>query len=329
VRSRSRQFGSRVAAAVATLALATGLTACGGNSETKPEDKPKTSADSAFPRTVEHAKDKTKLEARPERVVALDPSLVEATLALDGKLVGGVGSYGKKLDFPPYLGDSVKGVKKVGPLESPDLEGIAALKPDLIVSASIRHEANYDELSKIAPTVFVETTGPTWKENIKKLGEALGAEKKADTKIAAYEKRAAAIGKAINKKADNPEISVIRFMDGPTRLTGNESFTGHILSDMGMARPKAQDVDEFAVEVGEEQIRKADGDHVFVSTYEGGDKSKERFQRNPLWRQLDAVKKKQVDDVNDATWMLSVSLQGAELVLDDMAKTFGVDPQRG
>ncbi|TJZ54184.1 iron-siderophore ABC transporter substrate-binding protein [Streptomyces piniterrae] len=331
MRSPSRRPGVRVAAAVAALALATGLAACGNDSATKKDSgsKPAAEADSGFPRSVKHHKGTTKLEARPERIVALDPSLVEAALALDGKLVGGVGSYGDKKTFPPYLGDSVKNVKQVGPLESPDLESIAALEPDLIVSASVRHDALYDELSEIAPTVFVETTGPTWKDNITKLGEALGAEQKAKDALAAYEKRAAAIGKAINKKADNPEISVVRFMDGPTRLTGNASFTGIVLSDMGLARPKAQDVDEFAVEVGEEQIRKADGDHIFVSTYEGGDESKERFLRNPLWRQLDAVKNKQVHQVNDATWMLSVSLQGANLVLDDMAKTFGVDPQRG
>ncbi len=34
-------------------------------------------------------------------------------------------------------------------------------------------------------------------------------------------------------------------------------------------------------------------------------------------------------EVNDATWMLSVSLQGADIVMDDLAKIFGVDPMRG
>jgi iron complex transport system substrate-binding protein len=328
VRSPSRRLGARMAAAMAALALATGLAACGNGAETKENPGSKAAAGSGFPRTVTHHKGTATLQARPERIVALDPSLVEATLAIGGTLVGGVGSYGDAQTFPPYLGDSVKGVEKIGPLESPNLEGIAALEPDLIVSASIRHDALYDELSKIAPTVFVQTTGPTWKANITKLGEAIGAEKQAADALAAYEKRAAAVGKAINEKAGNPEISVVRFLDGPTRLMGNASFTGIILSDMGLARPKAQDIDEFTVEVGEEQIRLADGDYIFVSTFEGGDESRERFRRNPLWRQLGGVRQNKVHDVNDATWMLSVSLQGATIVLDDMAKIFGVDPQR-
>lgn len=319
---RSGRFGARLVAVLAAVTLGASLSACAGP-ETQPSEGGG-AAEAGFPRTVEHHKGKTTLDGKPKRVVALDPSLVEAVLAVDGKLAGGIGSYGDERKFPSYLGDAVAGVEEVGPQESPNLEKIAALEPDLIISASVRHDAIYDELSKIAPTVFVETTGPTWKENITKVAEAVGEEKLAETELAAYTERAAKLGKAINEKAGNPTVSMVRFLDGPTRLMGNTSFSGFIFSDMGLKRPKAQDVDDFAVEIGEEQIRKADGDQIFVSVYEGGEGSKEIFQRNPLWRQLDGVKAGNVHDVNDATWMLSVSLQGAELVMDDLAKIFGV-----
>lgn len=327
MRVRKRRVGARVTAALAGLALLVGLAACGGGEAQQSANQGGT-AQAGFPRTVQHDKGSTTIETKPERIVALDPSLVEAVLALDRPLLGGIGSYGDDREFPSYLGDVVSGTEEVGPLESPNLEAIAALEPDLIVSATVRHDALYDELSAIAPTVFVETTGPMWKENITMLGKALGAEAKAAQSLSAYEQRAAALGKAINEKANNPTISAIRFMGGPTRLLGKESFTGIVLDDMGLARPKAQDVDEFAVEIGEEQIRKADGDHIFVSTYEGGDQSRERFLRNPLWRKLTAVREGNVHEVNDATWMLSVSLQGANYMMDDMAKIFGVDPMR-
>ncbi|MQA59949.1 MAG: ABC transporter substrate-binding protein [Actinophytocola sp.] len=327
--SRSRRLGTRVVTALMAAALATGLAACGdSNADDEANSAGGTDSAEGFPRTVKHHKGEAKLESKPQKIVALDPSLVEAVVALDGELAGGVGSYGDKREFPPYLGDSVSKTEEVGPLESPDLEAILALEPDLIVSASIRHEDLYDELSEIAPTVFVETTGPTWKDNITALGEAMGAEQQAETVLGSYEKRAETIGKAINDKAKDPEVSVIRFMDGPTRLMGKASFTGIILDDMGLARPKPQDVDEFAVEIGEEQIRQADGDHIFVSAYEGGEQAQERFLRNPLWRKLDAVKAGDVHEVNDATWMTSVSVQGADIMLDDMAKIFDVDPAR-
>lgn len=324
---RTRRNGSRLAATIAAFTLITGLAGCASEDPAERADTGP-AADGTFPRTVQHHKGKTTLQRRPERIVALDNSLVEAVIALDRPLAGGIGSYRDLKGFPPYLGDAVKDTKDVGPLDSPDLEAIAALEPDLIVSASVRHEALYDELSAIAPTVFVETTGPTWKDNITKLGETLGAEDKAKQELAAYEARAKQIGAAVNEKLGNPSMSMVRFLDGPTRLMANTSFTGIIFADLGFARPKAQDVDEFAVEIGEEQIRKADGDHIFVSVFSGGEQANERFLRNPLWRNLNGVKAGNVHEVDDATWMTSVSLQGAEIVMDDLAKMFDVDPMK-
>lgn len=319
----------------ASLALATAtavgvLAACGGTSTdgaASPQEQ-NLAGNAAFPRTVTHDKGETEIPAQPQRIVALDNSLVEAVVLLERPLVGGISSYRDLKGFPPYLGDAVAETEEVGPLETPDLEAIAALEPDVIVSATVRHDALYDELSKIAPTVFVKTTGPQWRENVTFLGEVLGAEDKAADELTEYKERAAAVGDAINAKAGDPTISIVRFLDGPTRLMQKSSFIGHILEDAGLARPVSQDVDEFAAEVGEEGIRQADGDYIFVTSYSGGDPSKERFQRNPLWKELEGVKAGHVYDVADEIWMTSVSVQGAHLVLDDLAKTFGVDAAR-
>ncbi len=159
------------------------------------------------------------------------------------------------------------------------------------------------------------------------MGEALGAEQE-QRALEDYEQLPKAVGDAVNAKAGNPTISIVRFLDGPTRLMQRGSFIGTILSDAGLARPASQDVDDFALEIGEEQIRQADADHVFVTTSSRGEAAQERFLRNPLWKQLGAVRAGRVHDVRDETWMTSVSLQGAHLVLDDLAEVFGVDPAR-
>ena len=312
---------------VATGALVAG---CGSGSTTVTSSPTAatTTADSSFPRTVTHDKGTTEIPAQPQRIVALDNSLVEAVVLLKRPLMGGISSYRDLKGFPPYLGAAVKDTKEVGPMESPDLEAIAALKPDLIVSATVRHDALYDELSKIAPTVFVKTTGPQWQQNVTFLGEVLGAEDEAAATLAAYKQRAKKIGDAINAKAGSPTISIVRFLDGPTRLMQKATFIGSILSDARLSRPKSQDVDDFALEVGEEEIRQADGDYIFVTSFSGGKAAKERFERNPLWKQLQGVKAGNVHDVRDEIWMTSVSVQGADLVLDDLAKTFSVDPAR-
>jgi iron complex transport system substrate-binding protein len=332
-----RRRPGRIAAAVLTAAMALSLAACGGGSDNKSaaESSKPAAADAAFPRTITHDKGKTELKAKPKRVVALDNSLVEAVIALDTPLVGGIGSYRDQKGFPPYLGDAVKGTKDVGPIDSPNLEAIAALKPDVIVSATVRHEDLYDQLSKIAPTVFVETTGPIWKENVTLLGQVFGEEEKAKAKLAAYETRAKKIGDAINAKVKGKDgkspatFSLVRFLDGPTRIYLPKTFSGIILTDMGLARPaNQQDQKEFNIEISEEQIAQADADHIFMTTFSGGAERKEKFLANPLWKRLNAVQAGNVHEVADETWMTSVSLQGADLVLDDMAKIFKVDPAK-
>ncbi|NML51073.1 iron-siderophore ABC transporter substrate-binding protein [Streptomyces sp. R302] len=320
----------RIGALLLTAALAAGLSACGGSgTEPKSSDGTAATAEKAagFPRTVRHDKGSTEIKAKPQRVVALDNSLVEAVVALDGKLVGGIGSYRDQTGFPPYLGDAVKDTKDVGPLDSPNLEAIAALKPDLIVSATVRHEDLYEQLEQIAPTVFVKTTGPLWKDNVTLLGTALGEEEKAKAKLTAYETRAKKVGAAINAKKKNPTVSIVRFVDGPTRIYLPKSFSGIILQDMGLARPENQrDTEKFNLEISEEQIAQADADVVFYSSFSGGEERKAKFLANPLWSRLAAVKNGDVHEVKDEIWMTSVSLQGADVVLDDMAKIFQVDP---
>lgn len=326
--TRGRFRPALTAVAVVLLAAVTGCGSTGGasTSEGSSPSRDAAASESAFPRTIAHDQGETEIESQPQRVVALDNSLVEAVVALEVPLVGGIGSYRDQTGFPPYLGDAVADTEDVGPLETPNLEAIAALEPDLIVSASVRHEALYDELSAIAPTVFVETTGPIWKDNIRLMAEATGTEDQAEEVVGEYEDRAAALGKAINEKEGDPTVSMVRFLDGPTRLYANASFSGIVFQDMGLARPADQDVDEFAVEIGEEEIRKADANHIFVTVFSGGEEAADRFRRNPLWGELEGVKAGNVHEVEDAIWMTSVSLQGAHLMMDDMAEIFGVDP---
>jgi len=299
------------------------LSACGSDVSEE------ASAQEGFKVTVEHAMGTTTIEGKPERIVALDSSYADTTLLLEKELVGITTYRSYSTDLPDYLGDArdeyADEVVSVGELEAPSLEKIAALKPDLIVSAKVRHEALYDQLSKIAPTIMSETTGATFKENVELLAKAVCEEDLAAQKIAEYEEAAAGVGAAINEKAGNPTISVTRFLDGPTRLYLKDTYSGIVLDDAGLARPKPQDTTGFALEISEENIKQADADKIFVATYEDEEglaaKTKAAFERNPLWKPL-APK---VTEVNDGTWMTAVSLQGAWHILADLAQAFGVE----
>lgn len=336
----SRRVVPLLIATVTTTLIAGGLVGCGNSpsAESASTDVDSGGGDSAgdgdaeFPRKVKAANGTATIESKPKRVVALDPSFIDNSLLLGTDVVGYASYRSVQTDLPDYLGGArqrhASEAKSVGTIEEPKLEQIAALKPDLILTAKVRHEAIADKLAAIAPTVMAETTGPTWKANLELAAEALGEEDKAEQAIAAYEKRAKAIGDEINAKEKDPTVSIVRFVDGPTRLYANASYPGIVLQDAGLARPSVQDVDEFSVDISEERILDADADHIFVTTYTAGGpsatKTKEKFQRNPLWGQL----KGELHDAEDAIWMTPCSMQGAHAILDNLASTFDVAPHR-
>jgi iron complex transport system substrate-binding protein len=308
------------------------LTACGQATTTGPSAP---AGQDWTPVTIEHAMGRTEVRDQPKKVAALDTSYVDAALALETEVV----AYTRyRTDtLPDYLAQDTakyaKNAKAVGDLANPNLEELATIGPDLIVSAKVRHEQIYDKLTRIAPTVFSVTTGPTWKDNIRLLGKALGKEELANKKIAAYEARAKKVGDAIRAKVGhNPSISLARFVAGEqtVRLYTEKSFPGGVLfADTGLARPEGQPTsDKISVDLSQEQISSLDAERIFVSAWADpkGDtqKIKEKYSANPLWGQL----KGRQQDVQDLVWVSSVSLQGAHAMLDDLAKGFGVDPAR-
>ncbi|NUS03993.1 MAG: iron-siderophore ABC transporter substrate-binding protein [Nonomuraea sp.] len=312
---------------LAGVLLVAGVAACGS---TEPEPSAAPAA-----RTVQHAMGSAVISGQPKRVVALDQSFVDAVLTLETPVVGYTTYRSIDTSLPDYLGPVAaqygKEATPVGTLEQPSLEKIAALKPDLIVSAKVRHEALYDKLSKIAPTVFSETTGAIWKDNLRLMGRALGKEQLAETKIKSYEERAGKIGAAIKAKEGGtlPTISIVRFAGEPTvRLYVEKSYSGVVLKDVGFPRPEGQPTedDAIAVNVSQERIADLDADHLFVATYPdpASDGPKEKFVGNPLWGRLKGEK----HEVSDLTWMSAVGLQGAHAMLDDLARLFDVDPAK-
>ncbi|MFD0885859.1 ABC transporter substrate-binding protein [Streptosporangium algeriense] len=331
-----------VALGMAATVLSAGLAACGTSTTTTGATTgatagtdPSAGAVSAegFPRTVKHAMGETTIPAKPLRVVALDQSFVDAVLTLDTDVVGFTTYRAIDDKLPDYLTPVLghaKDAVSVGTLEQPSLERIIALKPDLIVSAKVRHEALYDKLSKIAPTVFSETTGSIWKENLRLMGQSLGKEDLAESRLKAYQDRAAALGASIDKKEGGmPTISVVRFAGEPTvRLYVENSYSGLVLKDVGFVRPKDQPTttETIAVNISQENISQLDAEHIFVASYpdEGVEPIKKKFEANPLWGRLKGAK----HDVADVIWMSAVGIQGAHTILDDVAKVFGVDPAR-
>lgn len=334
IQTLSRRTRRPVGALVAIL-LAAVAAGCGADGSSNTSGDGPTAA-GKFPRTIQHAMGQTTIKQRPTRIVALDRTFTDAALALNANVVGHTTFTPDDSTLPRYLrragGKNAEGAKVVGLLTEPDLEKIVKLHPDVILSAKVRHEAIYDKLSKIAPTVFSQTT-PTWKQNLELVGRVLGKQRQAKAEIEDFEQRAREVGDNIRAKlGHNPTVTLVRFAGEPTvRLYTRDSFPGGIVyDDVGLARPKsAPSSKDIAVNLSEERIADLDAQHIFVATYQGGQTDKPanvrtQFQRNPLWKRLSG----QTHSIDDTIWFSSVGLLGATKMLNELAHTFGVDPAK-
>ncbi|MGY1725414.1 ABC transporter substrate-binding protein [Geodermatophilus sp. SYSU D01062] len=308
--------GRRVAGTTAGGLLAAALlTGCG---DTDPVAE---AAPAEETRTVEHAMGETEVAGTPERVVVLDTGELDATLALGVTPVGAVRTdvSDELPGFVTEAGVDPADIAAVGTIAEPDLEAIAALQPDLILSNSVRHADVYDQLAQIAPTVFAEAIGESWQENLLLAGEALGREEQAQDLLDGFAARAEEVGGLYGDPAQT-EVSVARFLDGTTvRLYGEGSFIGAVLADVGFARPELQRTAETFVEVSPEQVTQADGDLLFYGAY-GADGATAAGQvtAGPLWQSIPAVAEGRTVAVDDDRWFLGLGPLGAGLVLDDL-----------
>jgi len=314
----TRKASTLLAAALSVALFATG---CGTSQTTTTE--PTTGGDKpAVTYTVKHAMGEQTIQGQPQRVVVLTNEGTEALLALGVKPVGAVKSW---LGSPWY--DHIKGeigdVKVVGDENQPNLEAIAALKPDLIIGNKLRQEKIYEQLKAIAPTVYSETLKGEWQNNFKFYATALNRTAEGDKAMGDYNKRVADL-KAKAGDTLKTKISVVRFLAGKTRIYFKESFSGLILQDLGFARADAQNKPGFAEEITKERMPEMEGDLLFYFTYETGDgkanQSEQEWTKDALFQNLQVAKSGKVIKVSDAIWNTAGGIKAAHLMLDDIEK---------
>ncbi|GAA3019486.1 ABC transporter substrate-binding protein [Microbacterium dextranolyticum] len=296
-------------AAVAALGVI--LTGCSAAS--RPDATTSMSAASAGTHAVEHARGTTEVPDSPQRVVVLEPVELDTAVALGVTPVGAalpanVGG------VPAYLG--VSGVQSVGTVAEPDLEAIASLRPDLILGTEARHSKLYDQLSAIAPTVFMKTQADPWQRNVALIGDALGHRTQAMALVDDFNSRCARIaseypvaGKTANFVRPLSETSL--------RIYSPTSFAGSALACVGLTIP-AQPWDGdggIGRDISPENILDAKADYVFVSSIDPADAT-----TTPPAITRNAGEFPSLTLVDTSYWLSGVGPKGGELVLDDIEK---------
>ncbi|MEO1289741.1 MAG: iron-siderophore ABC transporter substrate-binding protein [Chloroflexota bacterium] len=270
-------------------------------------------------RLVEHFMDSTCVPDHPQRVVVLDTGELDGALSLGITPVGAVEAI-PGFGLPAYLSEMTSDIEIVGSISEPNLESILLLEPDLILSNALRHEAIYDELSAIAPTVFTETVGVVWKDNLPIYADALNRQDALAIRFAEYQSRINVIREVV--PVAETAVSIVRFVPGQNRVMQRGSFIGTVIDDIGFARPESQQGEDFMITVSEEQIDLMDGDVIFVSVFgDPADTELDAFTNNALWQTLTAVQEDAVYRISDDHWFLGIGFLGANRVLDDILIT--------
>lgn len=267
--------------------------------------------------TVEHAMGSETFDAVPTRIVVIDSPQLDALVALGITPVGASVS-GADAGFPGYIAESLTDTVSVGITSEPDIDAIANLNPDLILGSKVRHEAIFDELEAIAPTVFSVNSGTDWNEQALITAAAVDQTEAMTTKIADLATRAASIGETVG--AEGKTASMVRFRPDNFRLYGPETFSGSILSQVGFDLGE-RDWNEYSMmELSPELFEQIDGDVVFYANPGGDPAATTMGTVTGLWGELPAVTAKQVYEVEDETWMVGIGVVGANIILDDIEK---------
>lgn len=307
----NRPLGVRVAALVPLVVI---LAACSSTPET-----PAATGDSSVPGAAITVTDLTGRDvtvAEPaQRVVCLDGTCIDALAELELEPVASV-QYAQ-VTSPLFFGPGVDTVELGGTFFEPDLEGIVAAQPDLVIGSGSVHGEIGNALGGIPLYLNKLATPDAAVENLRNIAQLTGREAEAETAIERYEKTLAAYG-----PGERP-LTALSMYGGATDDIGIDaidSSTGSVISQYtAYPWPAASEGDSGFLEIGIEFILEKDPAYVWVLDF-GFDPSAppllDQLAAEPLWAQLTAVKQGHVYAADSAWWGTTSGTRGQQGVLD-------------
>ncbi|KHK65670.1 ferrichrome-binding protein [Pseudomonas frederiksbergensis] len=247
-------------------------------------------------KVFENSFGRVEVPVSPRCIVSLhDFSLTTQLLELGIKPCG---STGRKKLFSDVLFRGaqerfdVTGIQYIGSHQSPDLEAIAALKPDLIVGLSY-HADLKEKLSKIAPVVLLPSRESDIKTYAKQLAELVGKQQRYEEMLREYEWVVSEFKKRVKDPSRITVTTLEVYTDG-FQLIGRGGMDD-VIADFGLGRVAAYREARQNVPYSLERIGDFDSDFI-IDTYEellDSEASTAAFRQSPQWQNLFAVKNRQ------------------------------------
>lgn len=312
----------RAAAALAVLAAAATLTACGDDTSGETSNV----SDDQETRTITDASGaEVVVPADPQRVIALSEQDLDALLALDVAPVGTVNGRGQQ-GPPAYLGEDAAGIEIVGDIGAPTTDKILELEPDLVLFGAPTDEAQVEQLRELVPaTVVTYNVDDDWKTAFRQTADAVNQADAAEAWLADYD---AKVADAQGKLGDNSgaTVSIVRWNpDGPVIML-HEAFSSLVVQDLGLVRPPTQQDPGFAHTdpLSLENLGRLDADWLFVGTLQpGSEEALSEARSTPAFAALGAVSNDRFVEVDGTLWTSRGGPLAALQVVDDVVARLG------
>lgn len=182
--------------------------------------------------TVTDRSGEVEVPKNPEKVVVLDLGSLDIMDELGVEAVGV-----PKSNLPEYLSEyKDEKYTDIGGVKEFNFETINSIEPDLIIIEG-RQAESLEELSKIAPTLYLGSTGSDYynglKNNAEILGKIFDKENEVSEKFASFDTRINAINEKVKNENLNALVSMVS--DGSMSVYGAGSRYNLIFNELGFA----------------------------------------------------------------------------------------------
>ena len=258
-----------------------------------------------------------KESSKDNKKVSVVSATVSATQVLDKLDADVLGVPTTKMDLP----EKYKDLPKVGQAMSPDLEIVASLEPDVFVMDNMFKEKVEESMKKYdLNTFFFDTSTYTnFVNSIKKLGAEINQTEEATklvNELKEVEKEAVK-----NKKGEAPTVAII-FGGGENFMLATEtSYLGDLAKTVGVKNITSNldtNVKSPYIQFSLEQILEQNPDYILRFAHGEIEQTKKAFDtafdKNPAYKELDAVKNNKVIDLDPSIFNVSANLQVKEAI---------------
>jgi ABC-type Fe3+-citrate transport system substrate-binding protein len=286
------------------------------------------------PIVLRDAKGELKLDKPAQKVVVLEWTFTEDVIALGMQPVGNADNENYKL-YVTSEAPLDAGVTDVGSRDEPNLETIAALKPDLIIAITDSHEAIYDQLKGIAPTLIFSLYPPEgqgdqytqMEDTFKTIAAAVGKTAEGDNVLADlnahYTDAKAKLAAAGKEDLNYVLTQAYSYQNAATmRLFTNNSLAVQTLDRIGLKNdwtPDNYEMYGFSTATVEALPAVQDTNLIYI-VQKDDDIFSNELTDNSVWNGLTFVKEKRTFGLDSATWVFGGPVS-SKVIVDEVVNT--------